>query len=33
MIRGYVRERVRAGGIELLATGLLLLMLLSALLS
>jgi len=32
MIRGYVHAPVRAGGIEVLATGLLLLILLSALL-
>ena len=33
MIRAHVREPVRVGGIEVLATGLLLLLLLSALLS
>jgi hypothetical protein len=33
MIRGYVREPVPGGGIEVLATGLLLLLLLSGLLS
>jgi hypothetical protein len=32
MIRGYAHSPVRAGGIEVLATGLLLLLLLSALL-
>lgn len=31
MIRGYAQSPVRAGGIEVLATGLLLLLLLSAL--